>query len=72
MCLTDLLPSPSTRSSIVHRLAACSHHQVDHHPLSVFCQTSALFQSSIREGIKHYYDDLDFKNILDYVQQKVI
>lgn len=34
-------------------------------------QTSALFQSSIREGIKHYYDDLDFKNILDYVQQKV-
>lgn len=33
-------------------------------------KTSALFQSSIREGIKHYYDDLDFKNILDYVQQK--
>ncbi|XP_055776092.1 tetraspanin-15-like isoform X2 [Salvelinus fontinalis] len=32
--------------------------------------TSALFQSSIREGIKHYYDDLDFKNILDFVQQK--
>ncbi|KAF1388866.1 hypothetical protein PFLUV_G00067280 [Perca fluviatilis] len=34
-------------------------------------KTSALFQSSIREGIKHYYDDLDFKNILDYMQQKV-
>ncbi|XP_061841987.1 tetraspanin-15 isoform X2 [Nerophis lumbriciformis] len=33
-------------------------------------KTSALFQSSIREGIKHYYDDLDFKNILDYVQEK--
>uniref|UniRef100_A0A4W5RFN3 Tetraspanin n=1 Tax=Hucho hucho TaxID=62062 RepID=A0A4W5RFN3_9TELE len=33
-------------------------------------KTSALFQSSIREGIKHYYDDLDFKNILDFVQQK--
>lgn len=33
-------------------------------------KTSALFQSTIREGIKHYYDDLDFKNILDYVQQK--
>ncbi|CAL8327413.1 unnamed protein product [Arctogadus glacialis] len=32
--------------------------------------TSALFQKSIREGIKHYYDDLDFKNILDFVQQK--
>ncbi|KAM7392156.1 hypothetical protein PAMP_022789 [Pampus punctatissimus] len=29
-----------------------------------------LHMSSIREGIKHYYDDLDFKNILDYVQQK--
>ncbi|KAM9823479.1 tetraspanin-15 isoform 2-T2 [Syngnathus typhle] len=34
-------------------------------------KTSSLFQSSIREGIKHYYDDLDFKNILDYVQEKV-
>uniref|UniRef100_A0A8C7Z2R4 Tetraspanin-15 n=1 Tax=Oryzias sinensis TaxID=183150 RepID=A0A8C7Z2R4_9TELE len=33
-------------------------------------KTSALFQRSLREGIKHYYDDLDFKNILDYVQQK--
>ncbi|CAL8248323.1 unnamed protein product [Merluccius merluccius] len=33
-------------------------------------KTSALFQKSIREGIKHYYDDLDFKNILDFVQQK--
>ncbi|XP_056145443.1 tetraspanin-15 isoform X2 [Lampris incognitus] len=33
-------------------------------------KTSALFQKSIQEGIKHYYDDLDFKNILDYVQQK--
>ncbi|KAG7480824.1 hypothetical protein MATL_G00060320 [Megalops atlanticus] len=33
-------------------------------------KTSALFQSSIREGIKHYYDDLDFKNILDFVQKK--
>ncbi|KAK1892614.1 Tetraspanin-15 [Dissostichus eleginoides] len=33
-------------------------------------KTSALFQSSIREGIKHYYDDLDFKNILDYMQEK--
>ncbi|XP_076848359.1 tetraspanin-15 [Brachyhypopomus gauderio] len=33
-------------------------------------KTSELFQRNIREGIKHYYDDLDFKNILDYVQQK--
>ncbi|TRZ02124.1 hypothetical protein DNTS_031907, partial [Danionella cerebrum] len=32
--------------------------------------TIKLFQKSIREGIKHYYDDLDFKNILDYVQEK--
>lgn len=47
------------------------HRPLDHAPC-VLCQTSALFQSSIREGIKHYYDDLDFKNILDYVQQKVI
>ncbi|KAJ8286160.1 hypothetical protein GJAV_G00035200 [Gymnothorax javanicus] len=33
-------------------------------------KTIALFQKSIREGIKHYYDDLDFKNILDFVQEK--
>ncbi|XP_069070210.1 tetraspanin-15-like isoform X2 [Pleurodeles waltl] len=29
-----------------------------------------LMQLNIREGIKHYYDDLDFKNILDYIQEK--
>lgn len=34
-------------------------------------QTFELFQKNIRQGIKHYYDDLDFKNILDYVQEKV-
>ncbi|XP_028654503.2 tetraspanin-15 [Erpetoichthys calabaricus] len=34
-------------------------------------KTAAVFQSSIREGIKHYYDDLDFKNILDFVQEKL-
>ncbi|XP_048098483.1 tetraspanin-15 [Alosa alosa] len=33
-------------------------------------KTAALFHKTIREGIKHYYDDLDFKNILDYVQRK--
>ncbi|XP_058050864.1 tetraspanin-15-like isoform X2 [Ahaetulla prasina] len=31
---------------------------------------NAVFHSSIQDGIRHYYDDLDFKNILDYVQQK--
>ncbi len=25
-----------------------------------------------RDGIQPYYDDLDFKNILDYVQEKVV
>nr|XP_006006735.1 PREDICTED: tetraspanin-15-like [Latimeria chalumnae] len=29
-----------------------------------------LFHSNIQQGIKHYYDDLDFKNILDFVQEK--
>ncbi|XP_032568648.1 tetraspanin-15-like isoform X3 [Chiroxiphia lanceolata] len=29
-----------------------------------------VFHSNIQEGIRHYYDDLDFKNILDFVQQK--
>ncbi|NXV23482.1 TSN15 protein, partial [Cepphus grylle] len=32
---------------------------------------NAVFHSNIQEGIRHYYDDLDFKNILDFVQQKV-
>ncbi|NXC30157.1 TSN15 protein, partial [Campylorhamphus procurvoides] len=29
-----------------------------------------VLHSNIQEGIRHYYDDLDFKNILDFVQQK--
>ncbi|TFK00034.1 Tetraspanin-15 [Platysternon megacephalum] len=29
---------------------------------------NAVFHSNIQEGIRHYYDDLDFKNILDFVQ----
>ncbi|XP_064587024.1 tetraspanin-15-like [Zonotrichia leucophrys gambelii] len=29
-----------------------------------------VFHSNIQEGIRHYYDDLDFKNILDFVQEK--
>lgn len=33
-------------------------------------QVKALMLLNIQEGIKHYYDDLDFKNILDYVQKK--
>ncbi|NWX93124.1 TSN15 protein, partial [Nothoprocta pentlandii] len=31
---------------------------------------NAIFHSNIQEGIRHYYDDLDFKNILDFVQEK--
>ncbi|XP_062452879.1 tetraspanin-15-like [Rhea pennata] len=30
----------------------------------------AVFHANIQEGIRHYYDDLDFKNILDFVQEK--
>ncbi|KAF4801575.1 hypothetical protein TURU_033677 [Turdus rufiventris] len=30
-----------------------------------------VFHSNIQEGIRHYYDDLDFKNILDFVQEKL-
>nr|XP_033805732.1 tetraspanin-15-like isoform X2 [Geotrypetes seraphini] len=29
-----------------------------------------LIHANLQEGIKHYYDDLDFKNILDFVQKK--
>ncbi|KFQ05540.1 Tetraspanin-15, partial [Haliaeetus albicilla] len=31
---------------------------------------NAVFHSNVQEGIRHYYDDLDFKNILDFVQEK--
>ncbi|XP_074521711.1 tetraspanin-15 [Halichoeres trimaculatus] len=33
-------------------------------------QTVDLFNRNIRRGIKNYYDDLDFKNIMDFVQVK--
>ncbi|NXY23994.1 TSN15 protein, partial [Atrichornis clamosus] len=33
-------------------------------------QMNEVFHSNIQEGIRHYYDDLDFKNILDFVQEK--
>ncbi|NXV73510.1 TSN15 protein, partial [Atlantisia rogersi] len=33
-------------------------------------QINPVFHSSIQDGIRHYYDDLDFKNILDFVQEK--
>lgn len=32
---------------------------------------NAVLHSNIQEGIRHYYDDLDFKNILDFIQEKV-
>uniref|UniRef100_A0A3Q3SSW2 Tetraspanin n=1 Tax=Mastacembelus armatus TaxID=205130 RepID=A0A3Q3SSW2_9TELE len=33
-------------------------------------QTVELLNKNIRKGIVNYYDDLDFKNIMDYVQKK--
>ncbi|XP_029000872.1 tetraspanin-15 [Betta splendens] len=33
-------------------------------------QTIGLLNKSIRKGIVNYYDDLDFKNIMDHVQKK--
>ncbi|XP_043537422.1 tetraspanin-15 isoform X1 [Chiloscyllium plagiosum] len=40
--------------------------------VSVLCRNKVLllFKANVREGIKHYYDDLDFKNILDRIQIK--
>lgn len=34
-------------------------------------QTVELLNKNIRKGIVNYYDDLDFKNIMDFVQKKV-
>uniref|UniRef100_A0A8C0ZCE9 Tetraspanin-15 n=1 Tax=Cyanistes caeruleus TaxID=156563 RepID=A0A8C0ZCE9_CYACU len=36
----------------------------------IFENKVGVFHSNIQEGIRHYYDDLDFKNILDFVQEK--
>ncbi|XP_033065833.1 tetraspanin-15 isoform X2 [Trachypithecus francoisi] len=33
-------------------------------------QTIAFLNNNIRRGIENYYDDLDFKNIMDFVQKK--
>ncbi|KAM8762907.1 tetraspanin-15 isoform 2-T2 [Acanthopagrus schlegelii] len=33
-------------------------------------QTVGLLNKNIRRGIVNYYDDLDFKNIMDFVQKK--
>ncbi|XP_042311991.1 tetraspanin-15 [Sceloporus undulatus] len=33
-------------------------------------QTIDFLNNNIRRGIKNYYDDLDFKNIMDFVQEK--
>ncbi|RVE74636.1 hypothetical protein OJAV_G00024090 [Oryzias javanicus] len=38
--------------------------------LALRTQTKKLFNKSIRKGMMNYYDDLDFKNIMDYVQKK--
>lgn len=34
-------------------------------------QTMDLLNKNIRKGMVNYYDDLDFKNIMDFVQRKV-
>lgn len=34
-------------------------------------QAETLLNKNIRKGIVNYYDDLDFKNIMDYVQKRV-
>lgn len=34
-------------------------------------QTKELLNKNIRKGMVNYYDDLDFKNIMDFVQRKV-
>ncbi|XP_053577592.1 tetraspanin-15 isoform X2 [Bombina bombina] len=33
-------------------------------------QTMEFLNSNIRRGIRNYYDDLDFKNIMDFVQKR--
>uniref|UniRef100_UPI00398F6C1A tetraspanin-15 n=1 Tax=Pristiophorus japonicus TaxID=55135 RepID=UPI00398F6C1A len=40
--------------------------------VSFLCRNKVLliFKANVRQGIKHYYDDLDFKNILDRIQAK--
>ncbi|XP_035988265.1 tetraspanin-15-like isoform X2 [Fundulus heteroclitus] len=35
-------------------------------------KTKDLVNKNIRKGMVNYYDDLDFKNILDFVQQELV
>lgn len=39
--------------------------------ISLSKQTIDFLNDNIRRGIKNYYDDLDFKNIMDFVQKEV-
>lgn len=39
--------------------------------ISLSKQTIDFLNDNIRRGIENYYDDLDFKNIMDFVQKKV-
>lgn len=34
-------------------------------------QTVDLLNKNVRKGMVNYYDDLDFKNIMDFIQRKV-
>lgn len=34
-------------------------------------QTVDILNKNVRKGMVNYYDDLDFKNIMDFVQRKV-
>ncbi|XP_056397479.1 tetraspanin-15 isoform X3 [Hyla sarda] len=38
--------------------------------VSLLYQTMDLLNKNIRKGIQNYYDDLDFKNIMDFVQKQ--
>lgn len=39
--------------------------------ISLSKQTIDFLNDNIRRGIENYYDDLDFKNIMDFVQKEV-
>lgn len=34
-------------------------------------QTMNLLNKNVRKGMVNYYDDLDFKNLMDFVQRQV-
>lgn len=58
-------------SSVTLVTLTCSANFVCESRFTFASQTISFLNDNIRRGIENYYDDLDFKNIMDSVQKQV-